>query len=350
MQSDLLTRLTIVIPTYQRPLKALRAMRFWANKQVKVLVLDGCDEAMDLPDDIRAAQNIEYLHQPKALNERLAFAASCVTSDYVALCGDDDFHLPSSLDAAIRFLDAHPDYSACGGQMLGFTEPHFLRALAFEKYELFRELDFLQDDPRARAMAYFRNYTPASIYSVCRKDVWCDGMMLWGKREFPVYVIGELQFEFNAVYRGKIKRLPILQWLRSAKLGHGEVHSRRTGKDLSLSKATRLEKIWGDQSELGLKMQIVQYTAKEISERTGLIDSRIGRDFESALSLYVERRKKKFQLLYPRDIAERLVAKLQKRITRLKLPIELRLAMLDRRSVSFDKSEVMDVWRRINET
>jgi glycosyltransferase domain-containing protein len=325
-------------------------MRFWANKQVNVLVLDGGDEAMDLPEDIRKAQNIEYLHQPNALNERLAFAAACVTSDYVALCGDDDFHLPSSLDAAIRFLDAHPDYSACGGQMLGFTEPHFLRAMAFEKYELFRELDFSQDDPRDRAIEYFRNYTPATIYSVCRKDVWCDGMMLWGKREFPVYVIGELQFEFNAVYRGKVKRLPMLQWIRSAKLGHGDVHSRRAGKDLSLSKAIRLEKLWGDQNDLGLKTQIVHYMAREISGRTGLVDSTIRHDFNSALSLYVERREKKFQLLHPRDIAERLCAKLRKRFNRLKLPIGLRLALLDRRGVSFDKSEVMDVWRRINET
>jgi len=349
MQSDPLTRLTVVIPTYQRPLKALRAMRFWANQQVNVLVLDGCDEAMDLPDDIRAAQNIEYLHQPKALSERLSFAASYITSDYVVLCGDDDFHLQSSLGAAIRFLDAHPDYIACGGQMLGFTEPHFCRAMAFEKYELFRELDFSQDNPRDRAMAYFRNYTPATVYSVCRKDVWCDGMMLWGKREFPVYVIGELQFEFNAVYRGKVKRLPMLQWLRSAKVGHGDVHSRRDGKDLSLSKAIRLEKQWSDQSELGLKMQIVQYTAKEISERTGLVDSRIRCDLESALSLYVESRKK-FQFLRQKNRAARLAAKLRKIGNRLKLPIGLRLALLNRRGVSFDKSEVMDVWHRINET
>ncbi len=322
-------------------------MRFWANQRVKVLVLDGCDDAMDLPDDIREAQNIEYFHKPIALSERLAFAASYVTSDYVALCGDDDFHLPSSLIAAIRFLDDHPDYVACGGQMLGFTEPKFFRAMAFEKYELFQSLDFCQNDPRERAMAYFQNYTPATIYGVCRKDVWCEGMLLWGKNEFPVYVIGELQFEFNAIYRGKVKRLPVLQWLRSAKLGHGDVHSRRQGKDRSLSKAIRIEKHWHDQSESGLKMQILDYTSSEISEHTGLPASTIAHDLESALSLYVERRRK-LKLVSRNNIFSMLAAKLRKRVNRLKLPIKFRLAFLKRRGVSFNESEVMDIWRRIN--
>lgn len=349
MKPDPLSRLTIVIPTYKRPLKALRAMRFWANRQVRVLILDGCDDAMDLPADIASAANIEYVHQPTALSERLAFAASHVTSDYVALCGDDDFHLPSSLIAAIRFLDEHPDYVACGGQMLGFTEPNIFMAMAFEKYELFRSLDFSEDDPGERARAYFKNYTPASIYGVCRRDAWCDGMLLWGKREFPVYVIGELQFEFSAIYRGKVKRLPVLQWLRSAKLGHGDVHSRRKGKDRSLSKEIRLERHWNDQSEQGLKTQIIRYTAREISEKTGLDEAQIAKDFESALSAYVELRRK-FKLPGRKAIVASLAVKLSKRLNRLRLPIRLRLALLSRRGVSFDRSEVMDVWRRINET
>jgi len=40
-QENILNKMTIVIPTYERLEFALRNMNFWSGKQVQVFVLDG---------------------------------------------------------------------------------------------------------------------------------------------------------------------------------------------------------------------------------------------------------------------------------------------------------------------
>lgn len=340
MDGSTLPRLTIVIPTFGRPEKAIRALTYWAGRGFRVLMLDGSQTALSVPEAARDDPNMTYLHMPVPLTERLGFAANAIETDYATMGGDDDFFLPSGLLASIEFLDEHPDYVACGGQALGFDRGPFGGIRAFTRYERFRDLDISGSDARGRVMAHFSNYAPASIYAVCRRAAWCEGMALLSGREFPVYAIGETQFEFMMAYRGGIRRLPVLHWLRSHEAGPVK-HQRMAGRDASLSKRLTLERIWDSAEHSELRDDFVAHTAATISATLGVSEREVASDLKDAIAAHAGHMRERKTCDAGR-LPARIAGKMAKRLRRWRLPIGLRLAELRRASVSFDETEMSE--------
>jgi hypothetical protein len=246
------------------------------------------------------------------------------------------------LQACVDFLDANADYAACGGQALGFDSRFGLRA--FIRYEKFRTFDLSQDDAARRTMAYFADLSPASVYSVCRTPFWAEGMQLWSQLEFPVYAIGEVQFEFQMASRGKIRRLPILHWLRSHERPHGS-HARLKGQDKSLSKALLIPDLWTSTAEASLKADVLEKTAALSAQFQGRPISEVYAEFDAAVTAYVD-----LIAPLPQDAQarrgtwlDRSAAKLRKRLNRLRLPYAIRLSQLEREGIMCSREGVAQI-------
>ena len=68
-ESELLAHLTLVIPTYNRPLELERVIEYWRDTPVTVHILDGSDKPWFAVGPLPNAPNIIYSHIPRESNE-----------------------------------------------------------------------------------------------------------------------------------------------------------------------------------------------------------------------------------------------------------------------------------------
>ena len=96
---ELLSQLTIVIPTYNRPLELERSIEYWRDTPVTVHILDGSDKPWFPVGTCPSAPNIVYHHVPSIIGEkwlenysrRMCLAAGLPVTKVSVLCADDDF-------------------------------------------------------------------------------------------------------------------------------------------------------------------------------------------------------------------------------------------------------------------
>jgi glycosyltransferase domain-containing protein len=111
---ELLSELTIIIPTYNRPLELERAIEYWRDTPVIVHILDGSEKPW-FPLGVTSNVNtINYHHVAPNVGEkpkdnyarRLRLSTELVRTKYSALCSDDDFFTIRGLVDAIQALDS----------------------------------------------------------------------------------------------------------------------------------------------------------------------------------------------------------------------------------------------------
>lgn len=94
-QYKLLSKLTVVIPSYGRHPYLLRQAAYWRQSGVTVIALDGSIKPLSIDQQkiINAEKNFSYIHMPNGICERLNYAAKLIITPYAVLLGDDDFLL-----------------------------------------------------------------------------------------------------------------------------------------------------------------------------------------------------------------------------------------------------------------
>jgi glycosyltransferase domain-containing protein len=218
---SLLSKLSIVIPTYNRQSYALRNMCYWSGSEVTVHVLDGSAEAIKPSQIDSLAPNIHYHHLPVSIWMRLEKVNDLVTTQYVSLLADDEFFIPSAIEASILELENDQELVACCGKgisksLSGDLTVHFSTA-ENDKYSYRKGGNgFTQDDPVARMIFHMNPYNSGTIYAVCQSQAWLPTMGMLCAREFSTTVVGELMFELSISFQGKTKIINELMQLRSA--------------------------------------------------------------------------------------------------------------------------------------
>ena len=109
---ELLSELTIIIPTYNRPLELERAIEYWRDTPVIVHILDGTSEAV-FPLGLQLGTQRIYYHSFPQENEtatenwgrRLKFGMDLVTTKFAALSCDDDVLTVDGMVKAVRALN-----------------------------------------------------------------------------------------------------------------------------------------------------------------------------------------------------------------------------------------------------
>lgn len=218
---SLLSKLTIVIPTYNRQDYALRNMRYWSGSEVTVHVLDGSDKTIESGYVDNLGENVHYHHLPVSIFKRLEKVHELVKTKYVALLSDDEFYIPSAVEASIAEMENDFEIVACYGHAIGKLlsgnlivhlssyDNHILGCRKGKRY-------LAQDDPFERMIFHMNNYAPSAVYGVCRSDAWLLTLALACKKVFSCVHVMEIQFELSISFLGKTKEINELFLLRSA--------------------------------------------------------------------------------------------------------------------------------------
>ena len=254
---SLLSKLSIVIPTYNRQSYALRNMGYWSKYDVKVHVLDGSIEAIPSKYISRMGSNIHYHHLPISIGERLVYAGNLKTSEYIILSGDDEFFIPSALSTCIDELENDKSLVSCMGRCMWFN--HHEGALRTDLiYKNMANYSVQHDSPDDRVLYHMKHYRPSTIYSVMRADIWKRTVSCINNEQYSVFALEELHFEVASGYLGKSKVLPILLWMRS-------------GENTGLTDKSNLKKIgdwWTDSLNDELREQMLsEFTHKLLKDQ-----------------------------------------------------------------------------------
>jgi glycosyltransferase domain-containing protein len=211
-------------------------MHYWSNLGVVVHIFDGSKSPIDNIDK-SLGNNIHYHHAPVGLLARLKLSLNFIKTDYCALCGDDEFYLPSCIDLIIKTLDTNLHLIACSGRAAGFSYKSN-KLLLKNVYPEQHEYAVCQEDYYQRMLFHMRNYTPSTIYSVVKKEEWTNAMSVAVEKDYPVFAMFELQFEMMIALQGKSFVLDNLYWLRNF-----DIEGIRD-TDISLSKNNNFASWW----------------------------------------------------------------------------------------------------------
>jgi glycosyltransferase domain-containing protein len=203
------------MPTYNRHEYALRAIRFWSNTDVHLIVIDGTSEPLsadivkDFPD------NITYISDSSSWTNRMKIGAERSLTEFSALISDDEFFLPSSLIELIQALDDRQSLVSAIGHVLRFY-PYKQSVLYQYSYPEFKTASILEKDPMLRVQKHLHPYRVTSLYAVIRTDCFRKNIAVADIcSRFPNSASFEVGFEIANAYQGEIIVLPIVSWLRS---------------------------------------------------------------------------------------------------------------------------------------
>jgi glycosyltransferase domain-containing protein len=240
----MLHKLTLFVLSYQRQNFAQRLMRYWSGQKPQVILIDGSKNPIEASQIRDLGDNIKYIHNPVGIYQRLRSGLSMISTEYVALAGDDEFYIPSALSACIKMLDEDKELVACCGRCLGFY-PEKNQVLGTQVYPRLSGYSVVDDDPLIRVQRHMESYEVSQIYAVCRTKSWTQAFDQITLREFPVFAAGEIQFEMCMSFAGKSMVIPNLMWLRS--IGEN-TPIRYTDTDASLNPSKRFTQWWRDNS------------------------------------------------------------------------------------------------------
>jgi glycosyltransferase domain-containing protein len=192
----------------------MRNMRYWSGRGVTLLVLDGSRNSIESELISELKPNIQYHHLPVSVHDRLGRSIDMIDSEYIALCGDDEFFSPNGLENCISELEKDEALVSCMGRCVLF-DPSGSALVGRPSYLEMKDYALMHDDPIERMVAHMGNYTCSTIYSVIKAPVWKHALSDFSKHKFHVFSLDEYLFEMVVAFMGKSKVIPNLYWFRS---------------------------------------------------------------------------------------------------------------------------------------
>ena len=211
-----LSGLTLVMPTFNRPKFAERAIKFWSATNVNLIVLDGSKDPMPASLIDFLPTSITYQHLQLGWTERILLGAEQSNTPYTALVSDDEFYLPNSIVECMNELEADSELVSVIGHVIRFkqsSKEFFYR----RDYKNFTTADVCENDPIERVANHLFPYRMTSLWAITRTSVFIKNALVAQKcLKLPNASSFELGFEISNSYQGKSKVLPVLHWMRSS--------------------------------------------------------------------------------------------------------------------------------------
>jgi len=212
---DLLSRVTVIVPTVSRPHAVRRHFEYWQGTGVEVLILDGAKNPIELSDQELATTNVSYIHSGTRFNERLASAGQLVTTPYAALLCDDEFFLRAGLRESVFFLEENPSIIGCTGKVLGFLVDQ-QRFLTFPMYDDWKPFPTNANDLRSRLdFALPPNKAHKVQYSLFRSEIWSQLFHESYKNFYSSGYVYERILNLYSAILGRTELLDCVVWMRS---------------------------------------------------------------------------------------------------------------------------------------
>ena len=352
----MLKDLSIVIPTYNRQQYALRNIHYWSNRGPEIHVLDG--SALPVRDELLSSvgPNIHYHHWPISMISRISKVREVLTTPYTALMGDDEFYLPSGLKDSIEVLETEQEWVSVMGRCIIFNPigDNIYSSKGYEK-QANRRID--QESPAERMLFHFSDYTPSTIYSVVRTEVWKQAWEATARKEFSMLGQIELQFEQSVCFLGKSIVIPSLVWLRSQE--NGSVES--PDKSLQIKTGIHLSEWWIKPEHKEEREEFLDIFESALSTD---VTTRFRESLSKAITVYSKKcinDKENQRLIQQKHSLRNLLLQIKLQVTQ-KIPIKIKiyikqLPFIPKRGVqkmdevlnSFERSGISVHWEEIED-
>jgi glycosyltransferase domain-containing protein len=217
---ELLRELTIVIPTYNRPLELERAIEYWRDLPVTVHILDGSIKPYFKVGVLSGLQNFFYHYMPQIdredplvnLMRRLTSGATLSKTKFSVICGADDFYIASGLLESLKILESQDVLDAVTGRVLTYERKRNL--FWHHKYVPRTNRTDLESDSIEQKLLTGSSWF---LYAVCRTPIWQKFLLTcYGEQEFTkanFYAHEWMQFRLTkAMFRTKY--IDIIQQVR----------------------------------------------------------------------------------------------------------------------------------------
>ena len=167
-----LSRITIIIPTFERPRSIERQFEYWTNQGPNVFILDGSKEPHAWASSQSGHSNVSYVHDPTSFCKRRLNAGRYVSTEFAILLPDDEFHLRAGLIDCVRFLDANPEVIGCAGRVVSFfvDQSRFLGFVSYEDWRRFS--DDCVDAKKRLEFSLPPNKAHKVEFSLFRSEIW----------------------------------------------------------------------------------------------------------------------------------------------------------------------------------
>jgi glycosyltransferase domain-containing protein len=200
--------ITIVVPTFNRPLFICRSVRYWSNFGSNVIVADGSP----INQTTLTPQVSQYIWEPDlSMVQRWYLALKSVETKYVLFCADDDFIGFDAIIYCLKFLENNPEYSCAQGCYLGFNSKSGEKIDVWKMYEGIEDYPLYSGASSDRITKSFRYYFH-TMYGIQKTDnvikFLSDFPQLSNDNAF------EMQFTFGNSLFGNHKIFPFLYGVR----------------------------------------------------------------------------------------------------------------------------------------
>ena len=175
---ELLSELTVVIPTCEKPENLERAIEYWRDTPVTIHLVDGSKTPWFPIGRLRDVSNISYHHIPPEDNEgiwgnycrRMRYGAVLPTTKYSALCADDDAFTISGLCAILNAFENDLTVDAMIGRSALYERTETTPIWRLRYADLRNSPDYRSDDVSVRLLNDSR--APFIYYGVAKTALW----------------------------------------------------------------------------------------------------------------------------------------------------------------------------------
>ena len=266
----ILAELTVIVPTFGRPIAAEAIASQWAPQVGHMIIVDG--SKMPSGDAFNRFPNVTYVHDPRAIEVRLGRASELVATRFAMLQSDDDVFVPSAIAACISELERNSAYCAVSPTAIR-VDGQVLAALSYPSALRWDNSASLRAE---RIKHLGRNYTPSCLYGVCRSQALKASLLTMAKDPVPVYAFWELHHEFVVNGLGGVKVMPVVGWLRRD--SYASIDSRDKSQGVP----------WFADPDSEQRERFVQGVTSALSEAMASSLSEVRNDVEAGLAAYAE--------------------------------------------------------------
>jgi glycosyltransferase domain-containing protein len=175
---ELLSQLTVVIPTCERPENLERAIEYWRDTPVTVHIVDGSKTPWFPIGKLLDVPTVNYHHVPPENNEgiwgnycrRMRYGAVLPTTKFSALCADDDAFTISGLCGIVETLNNDANLDAMIGRAALYRKTDKTLIWQLRYADLRNSKDYCSDKVSTRLLNQER--APWLYYGIIKTDLW----------------------------------------------------------------------------------------------------------------------------------------------------------------------------------
>lgn len=216
-EAGLLSEITVIIFSRNRPAELSRSIRYWSDLNVDCLVLDNSPNELT---EIPLSPLISYLYCPNLnFSQRALIATEFIKNKYSIICSDDERYTPTALETMIKDLNSDSEILSVGGHAIavGKYGPLVFGNFAYSQMLHYENLD---SNKLNRLKKHFGQealvWPIGAMYRIIRSESMKKLLTIFYHcQSISTPYIYEVTSEIVVTALGKSKYLDFIFWIRN---------------------------------------------------------------------------------------------------------------------------------------